>query len=114
MVKEPGHLNKTEREIVNSFVKELKEKLGDEIVDIRLFGSKARGDFNEESDIDIFVLVKKKTPTTREKVSSLAADLIFEHDIPLSVVLYDLYEYHKNKELGSFFFESVEREGIAL
>jgi len=33
VVKEPGHLNKTERDIVNSFVKELKEKPGDEIAE---------------------------------------------------------------------------------
>ena len=36
------------------------------------------------------------------------------HDIPLSPVLYDLFEYQKNKELGSFFFENVEREGVSL
>lgn len=114
MGKELGSLNKTERKIVVSFIKELREKLGDEIISIRLFGSKVRGDFYEDSDIDIFILVKEKTPNTREKVSDLAADYIFDHDIPLSTVLYDMFEYRKNKELGSFFFESVEREGIIL
>ena len=100
--------------MINAFVKELKEKLGDEILDIRLFGSKARGDFYEDSDIDIFILVKEKTPYIREKVSDLAADYIFDYDTPLSISLYDLFEYKKNKELGSFFFESVEKEGILL
>jgi len=109
-----GHLNKTEKKVVGSFVKELREKLGDEIISIRLFGSRVRGDFHEESDIDIFVLVKEKTPNTRGQASALAADYIFDYDIPLSAVLYDLFEYRKNKELGSFFFESVERKGIVL
>jgi len=109
-----GYLNKTESKVIGSFVKELRENLGDEIISILLFGSKVRGDFHEESDIDIFVLVKDKTPNIREKVSALAADYSFEYDIPLSPVLYDLFEYQKNKELGSFFFESVEREGIVL
>jgi len=114
MESELGCLNKREGAVINSFVKELKEKLGDEIVSIRLFGSKARGDFHAESDIDIFVLVKEKTPDIREKVSGLAADYIFDYDIPLSIRLHDLFEYKKNKELGSFFFENVEREGILL
>ena len=50
----------------------------------------------------------------REKVSALIADYIFDYDLPLSPVLYGLLEYQKNMELGSFFFESVEREGVLL
>ncbi len=113
-MKRLGCLNKVEREVIDSFVKELRGKLGNEIVFIRLFGSKARGDFLEDSDIDIFVLVKEKTADVKEKVRNLAASYVIDHDIPLSAALYDLFEYQKNKELGSFFFESVEREGIAL
>ena len=114
MKKGLGYLNKTEREVIGSFVKELKEKLGDEILSIRLFGSKASGDFYEDSDIDIFVLVKEKTPDVKEKIRDLAADYTLDHDIPLSVSLCDLFENEKNKELGSFFFESIEKEGIVL
>jgi predicted nucleotidyltransferase len=109
-----GYLNKTEREVIGSFVKELRGKLGDEILSIHLFGSKARGDFLEDSDIDIFVLVREKTPDVRGKLAEITTDYDIEYGLPLSIVLYDLFEYGKNKELGSFFFESVEREGIAL
>jgi len=52
-------LSKTERKVINSFVKELREKLGDDIITICLFGSKVRGDFEKYSDIDIFILVRK-------------------------------------------------------
>ena len=114
MEKDLYYLNKTEKSLIDAFVKELTEKLGDEIVSIRLFGSKVRGDFNKDSDLDIFVLVKEKTSYIREKASGLVADYIFDYDIPLSIALYDLFEYEKNKELGSFFFESVEKEGVLL
>jgi predicted nucleotidyltransferase len=30
-----------------------------EVLDIKLFGSKARGNFKEDSDIDVLVLLKK-------------------------------------------------------
>jgi len=114
MKTESGYLNKVERESIGSFVKELREKLGDEILSIRLFGSKARGDFYEDSDIDIFILVKEKTSDVRSKVAEIAANYDLEYGLPLSTVLYDLFEYGKNTELGSFFFENVDREGIAL
>ena len=33
------YLSKSERRVIESFVKELREKLGDEIISIHLFGS---------------------------------------------------------------------------
>ena len=114
MEKGLGCLNKNETKVVGSFVSELKEKLGDEILSVRLFGSKARGDFYEGSDIDIFILVKEKAPDIRHKLAEITTNYDVEYGLPLSPVLYDLFEYEKNKELGSFFFENVEREGIVL
>jgi predicted nucleotidyltransferase len=106
-------LNETEKNVVTTFVKELKKKVGDDIVAIRLFGSKARGDFEKDSDIDIFVLVKQKGET-RDRISDIAADYFYEYNVPIAPVVYSVFEYEKNKELGSFFFEQVEREGVPL
>jgi len=55
-----GFLNNIEKKVIKAFIKELKEKLGNEIINIRIFGSKVRGDFEKDSDIDIFIVVKKK------------------------------------------------------
>lgn len=107
-------LTKPEREVVKSFVKELREKLDKEIVSIRLFGSKVRGDSQKDSDIDIFILVEEKTLKTGDIIDDLTADYIFNYNLSLSPVLYDLFEYKRNKELGSFFFENVEKEGVVL
>ncbi|MBE9580384.1 MAG: nucleotidyltransferase domain-containing protein [Desulfobacterales bacterium] len=109
-----GYLTPVEKKILQSFIEELKRNLGNEIVNMVLFGSRVRGDFNEESDIDIFILVRERTMGIREKIGDVTADYIFDYDIPLSPVVYDLFEYQKNKELQSFFLENVEREGIAL
>jgi len=108
-----GFLNDIEKKVIKAFVKELKEKLGNEIITIRIFGSKVRGDSEKDSDIDIFILVKRKRDI-RDKISDIAADYFFEHNVPLAPVVYSLFEYEKNKELGSFFFEQVEKEGITL
>jgi len=108
-----GFLNDIEKKVIKAFVKELKEKLGNEIITIRIFGSKVRGDSEKDSDIDIFILVKRKRDI-RDKISDIAADYFFEYNVPLAPVVYSLFEYEKNKELGSFFFEQVEKEGIAL
>jgi predicted nucleotidyltransferase len=108
-----GFLNSIEKKVIKAFVKELKEKLGNEIITIRIFGSKVRGDFEKDSDIDIFILVKRKRDI-RDKISDIAADYFFQFNVPLAPVVYSLLEYEKNKELGSFFFEQVEKEGVVL
>jgi len=55
-------------------------------------------------------VVKSFAEELREK----PGDEIVSINLPLSPVLYDLSEYRKNKQLGSFFFESVEKEGAVL
>lgn len=108
------YLSKNEQEVITTFIKELKDKLGDEVITIRLFGSKARGNYKKYSDIDIFILVKEKTSEISDALSEIEIDYDIKYGLPISTVLYSLYEYKKNKELGSFFFENVEKEGVPL
>lgn len=114
MGKKISYLNNKERKVIESFVKELRKKLGDDIVFIRLFGSKAKGNFKEDSDIDIFVLVKEKTLKVEDTIAEIEVDYDIKYNLPISTVLYSIFEYKKNKELDSFFIENVEKEGIAL
>jgi len=113
MKKGMQYLDKTEKDAIESFVRELREQLGNHILTIRLFGSKVRGDFGKNSDIDIFILVDTKGDIG-DKISDMAAEYFLEYNVPLAPVVYSLFEYERNKELGSFFFEKVEKEGVAL
>ena len=113
MDKHLDYLNKKEKEVVKAFIKDLRRQLGDYIIKVQVFGSKIRGDFEEYSDIDIFILVKDNKDI-RDKISDISAEYFFKYEIPLSPVVYSLSEYKKNKELGSFFFEEIEKEGILL
>ena len=114
MKKHSDYLNETEKKAIESFVKELRKSLGEEILSIRLFGSKVRGDFHRDSDIDIFILVKKRTLDIEDMIAEVEVNHDIAYGLLLSTVLYSLFEYKKNKELGSFFFENVEKEGVIL
>ncbi len=55
---------------VYDFLRILVGKAGDNVEDIILFGSVARGDFDKESDVDVFVSVSKdKEKTVQEAVN---------------------------------------------
>ncbi len=65
-------LNENERKAVSALKNALNEKI--ELVDFRLFGSRARGNALPDSDIDIMVEVEEYTPA----VESLIDDTLFE------------------------------------
>ena len=51
--------------VIKQIESSLKKELKEQIKDVILFGSRARGDFQPESDYDILVLVTKKTKELR-------------------------------------------------
>lgn len=84
------------------------------MLSIKLFGSKVSGDYHKDSDIDIYVIVKKKTIKVHDNIAEIDADVYDKYEVFLSPVVYSEYEEQKNLEMHSFFFEAVQKEGIPL
>jgi predicted nucleotidyltransferase len=77
------------QQIANEFKAELEKLYGDELAELILFGSHARGDFNNESDIDFAVVLKN--PATRAapeifKISSVSTELGLKYSELISVL----------------------------
>ena len=68
------------RNIIYRFSQELRRILGDKLTKIIVYGSYARGDFRENSDIDIMILVKMSDEEIR-LVKNDIYDLAFEFEI---------------------------------
>ena len=107
-------LKPEERRAIDAFSRRLKKSLGKQVLSVLLFGSKARGSSQRDSDIDIYVLVKNNTMRVHDRIGSITADILYEYDILISPVVYDQHEERRNLELRSFFFEAVRAEGIPL
>ena len=52
------HLTQSERAGLAAFIGRLRHCYGDDLLRVVLFGSKARGDFDDESDLDVLVVVR--------------------------------------------------------
>ena len=107
-------LNKQEEKTVRRFVENIKESLGDNVILLELFGSKVRGDFLPDSDIDILLVVKKKTPEVRDTIFNILFDIDPYYEFKISPVIYSEFEYQKNRELESTFVETISKEGVML
>ena len=81
---------------------------------IILYGSYARGDFREDSDIDILVLIEKDKVTMddRMRISSSLNHISLETGMLISPFVTSKKEWTNHKVTP--FFENVKNEGIAL
>ena len=107
-------MNSNEKIALDEFVKKVKSELGSNLLDMRLFGSKARGEFSSDSDIDILLILTERNPESINKIVDILVDIQLEYDANISPVIYTEYEYKMNREMGSLFVENVEKEGYPL
>lgn len=102
--------------VLDSTLKELsatlREKYGAHITDIILFGSRARGDFQEESDYDVLVLVDKRTTELRDCISEAAWELGLTHNVCISIVVQEIERFEKDKYEPLFM--NIRKEGVRV
>ena len=98
-------------EILREFKRELNEILGSKLADVILFGSYARGDYTEESDVDVLIIVKDK-PTIEEenKISKLCLRFLIKYGIVISAVTYP----KDVLDSGSSFAGEVKKIGVKI
>lgn len=84
------------------------------LVELRLFGSKARGDSDKESDIDVLVVLEDYNWETRKAVSKLCFDINIEYGVLLVPVLYSRSEYGSDLTKVTPFYQAVVREGVLI
>lgn len=109
-----GYLNNTETEAVNAFKEALTDSLGSRIRNLLLYGSKARGNYKPDSDIDIFILIDKSDPQTRKIVASATTGILVKYGILLSPKIIEEGHFSLIKQLGTAFARNIENEGIRI
>ena len=88
----------------------------DKLDKVILYGSYARGDYDDESDIDIMVLAdipREACGDEYKKINKLVSRLGVEHDVLVYVDITDLFTF--NKLINDLpFYMNVQSEGVLL
>jgi len=93
-----------------------KNTLGDRLDKVILFGSYARGDFDNESDIDFFVLADvphEETTTWRKNIDNRIPNIWFEHDLLVCIHVTSKAMFDRYYSILPF-YQNVVKEGIEL
>jgi len=101
-------------EVIEQFRQTIKELYGDRLAKIVLYGSYARGDFHEESDMDFLVVLKDEAISPSEEIlfmNKAVYELILKFNILISFIPTTL------KKLRFFktpLFYNIRKEGIEV
>lgn len=102
-----------ERTILDKFKALLAERVT--VYKLILFGSRARGDAEPSSDMDVLVVLEgASSEKDRDYVSDCAWEAGFEHGIVVVPVVYTRNEWENSPERHSLLALAVEKEGVLL
>ena len=91
MLRQP--LTEAEKQGLGHFRDSLQSLLGENLLSLRLFGSRARGEGTEESDLDVLVLMQKKDRDLCRRIveESLEVDLVYGTNLAPTILTADEY-----------------------
>jgi hypothetical protein len=110
----PSTLGATERLVLADFAAFLRQRFGARLRDVRLFGSRARGEGHEGSDLDVLAVVDDLTHRERREVWDRTGDVMTQDDVivggmTLSTAAWQDLQARELRIVGE-----IERDGIAL
>lgn len=103
------------RESVDAFLAGMRDRFGSRLVEVRLFGSYARGEAHEDSDVDCLVLLDHVRPEDDRAITDLTGDLTWQIGgvvISPLVMSATAFEAWKARERRTPL--EINREGIPL
>jgi len=107
-------LTSEEERIIRTFRREAEAAFPGEILEVWLFGSKARGDATEDSDIDVLVITASDDWRRGDAIRRIGYALDAEIGCRLSIQVLPVAHMRYLRDNRFQFTRNIEREGVAL
>ena len=109
-------MQQTMQTLLARYVTEVQKIYGAHLKSVILYGSYARGDFTQESDVDIMVLVDLPADKMDEYSDELA-EVDYEYNVNYDIWMMPVVKNveHFNRWVSAYpFYSNVQREGVVL
>jgi uncharacterized protein len=96
--------------------RELKKRLAEtvELIDFKVYGSRARGYVDQFSDLDVFIEVASLDKKTKDLISDIAWEVGLENMIVISPLVFTLDEIKNSPLRASPILLNINAEGIRV
>jgi hypothetical protein len=108
------HLSPTEQQALLEFVQLLQEQFNGRVRFALLFGSKARGEGSQDSDLDVLVVVDSDDWRVHKQIRYLAADICLEYGLNLSPRVWSTSHHQEIEELQPLLYQNIRRDSTNL
>ncbi len=109
-----GYLKQHEYEAVDEFFQRLLQIDGIKTDAAWLFGSKARGDFDADSDIDLLVVLERVDWKRKERIRMTDSRVSLEHDVLLNTHILSRERWEEMARYQATLWREVQRDGVSL
>lgn len=109
----PG-LSPNEQAAVTEYIARIRSHFPGHILAVTLFGSKARGDANADSDIDLLVLVDVENMALRSELWRVASDVSLEYDVVLSVRVFGQARWAEVQRMRLPLYRVIVADGVTI
>ena len=99
--------------LFKSFVDETKKIYADNLKAIILYGSVARDEARDDSDVDIAILVDSDEEGMYDRILDVVVNIELKYNLVISVVLIEVDRFKKWGDVLPF-YKNIKKEGITL
>jgi len=110
----PEHLSAAEKGALGDFLDRVRALLGDDLLDARLFGSRARGEGGEESDLDVALIVTPGGRGLRREIHGLTFDAAYDYGVKVEPLVITEEQLREISERELSIAAAIERESVRL
>jgi len=108
-----AHLTNTEIEAISKLKEEILKLAPN--AKIILYGSKIRGNFDKESDIDLLIIIPNFSKELKYKIIDIATEVELKYDVVFGLVIISEEKYKKSNIFkGSLYYKNIKREGLPV
>jgi predicted nucleotidyltransferase len=99
---------------IRKLKRELKKILMNDLIDIRLYGSRVKGNFHFWSDLDVLIVVKKKTKKIYKLITEFSKTFEEKFGFSLHPLIFNEKDWQKEYQLQTEFARSILKEGLKV
>ena len=103
-------MKERELKVVEKFKQLVSQRV--KVYEVKVFGSRARGDSYLESDYDLIVLVDQESKVLNDKIFNVSCKIGWEHNVVITVFVHE-QSYYESKKYEPLFM-NIRKEGVHI